>query len=69
MQWVKNNWGCVFRKCQEDIAFCGNVYAKAKAVPLHAKKAPGWKGGIAPTHFSTSALDGVSDQRHTQAAL
>jgi hypothetical protein len=30
--------------------------SKAKAFPLHAKKALGGRGGIAPTH-STSALD------------
>jgi hypothetical protein len=32
---------------------------KAKAVPLHATKALGWRGGRVPIHtFSTSALDG-----------
>jgi hypothetical protein len=25
--------------------------SKSKAVPLHAMKAPGGRGGIAPTHF------------------
>jgi hypothetical protein len=32
-------------------------------------KAPGGRGGISPYSFSSSALDGVSGQHHTPAAL
>jgi hypothetical protein len=39
---------------------------KAKAVPLHSTTALARREGIAPAH---SRLDGVSGQRHDQAAL
>jgi hypothetical protein len=42
---------------------------KAKAVPLHATKALGGRGGKSSYSFSTSALDGVSDQRLAPTAL
>jgi hypothetical protein len=40
---------------------------RAKAVPLHAMKAFGWRGDSSYS-FSTSALDGVSAHRHAPAA-
>jgi hypothetical protein len=42
---------------------------KAKAVPLHATEALGWRGGIAPTHSRPRHKIRVSGQRHAQAAL
>jgi hypothetical protein len=39
-----------------------------KSVPLHAKKSIGSKEGYSSYSFSTSALDGVSGQRHAKAA-
>jgi hypothetical protein len=42
---------------------------KAKAVPLHATKALGGRGDIAPTHFRPRHLMGMSGQRHATAAL
>jgi hypothetical protein len=35
-----------------------SLLKEGKAVPLHAMVALGGKGGIAPTHTKTSALDG-----------
>jgi hypothetical protein len=43
--------------------------SKSKAVPLHAMEALGERGGIAPTHSLTSALDGVSGQHHASSRL
>jgi hypothetical protein len=42
---------------------------KSKAVPLHAMKALGGRGGIAPTHSRPRHNMGVSGQRHAPAAL
>jgi hypothetical protein len=42
---------------------------KGKAVPLHAMKALGGRGGIAPTHHDLGTRWGVSGQRHAAAAL
>jgi hypothetical protein len=42
---------------------------KGKAVPLHAMKALGGRGGIAPTHSRPRHYVGVSGQRHAPAAL
>jgi len=39
------------------------------AVPLHATKAPGLRGGIAPTHSQPRRYIEVSGQRHAPAAL
>jgi hypothetical protein len=47
-----------------------SLKAKAKAVPLLATVAfGGQKRRYSSYSFSTSALDGVSDQGHAQAAL
>jgi hypothetical protein len=45
------------------------VFKKAKAVPLHAMKAPVGRRGIARTHSWTRHYMGVSGQCHTTAAL
>jgi hypothetical protein len=42
---------------------------KGKTVPLHAMKAPGERGGIAPTHSQPRRKMGVSGQRLAPAAL
>jgi hypothetical protein len=43
--------------------------AKVKVVPLHATKALGWRGDIAPAHSLHRRYRGVSRQRHAPAAL
>jgi hypothetical protein len=42
---------------------------KAKAVPLHATKALGWRGSIAPTHSRPRHWVGASGQCHALAVL
>jgi hypothetical protein len=42
---------------------------KCKAVPLHAMVAHGGRGGIAPTHKKTSAIDGGEWSASRPAAL
>jgi hypothetical protein len=45
-----------------------HLYAKAKAVPLHATQALGGEK-YSSYSFLTSALDGMSGQRHAPVAL
>jgi hypothetical protein len=40
------------------------IFYKAKAVPLHAMKALGGRGGITPTHSWPRHYMGLSGQRH-----
>jgi hypothetical protein len=45
------------------------VQAKAKAVPLHATKALGSRGDIAPTHSRPRHQMGMSGQPYSPTAL
>jgi hypothetical protein len=46
-----------------------SFFKQSKAFPLHAMKAPGRRGGIAPTHSQPRHEMGVSGQHHAPAAL
>jgi hypothetical protein len=51
---------------REDRATSTLLRLKAKAVPIHATKALGWRGGMAATHCRTRHLMAMSDQRHAR---
>jgi hypothetical protein len=46
------------------LGYCAHFTLKAKAVPLHATKALGGRGGITPAHSRPRHYMGVNGQRH-----
>jgi hypothetical protein len=65
----RNLSGLVERSAFPSKHLCQQTVLKGKGVPLHAMKAPGGRGGKAPTHSQPRHRMGVSGQRHALAAL